>query len=149
MIRVMLSKSPKLLLVHTCIDVNIEETSYVGLHLFCSISRHILPSAYTIICMSIYKLRLPAVTQGLTIGMKHFGNESDHWGFIGVLFTELHGEFESAIFKWCVLGAVEMILISLIPIVVCVVHLPKYYCIPKHYVIVSGCSTHTSWRVLL
>lgn len=31
----------------TCIDVNIAETSYVGLHLFCKISKQIPPSAYT------------------------------------------------------------------------------------------------------
>jgi len=28
-------------------EVKIADTSYVGLHLFCRISRHILPSAYT------------------------------------------------------------------------------------------------------
>lgn len=31
----------------TCIDVNMAETSYVGLHLFCKISKQIPPSAYT------------------------------------------------------------------------------------------------------
>jgi len=31
----------------TWMEVNIAETSYVGLHLFCRISRHMLPSAYT------------------------------------------------------------------------------------------------------
>lgn len=36
------------LLMHTCIDVRMEDTSYVGLHLFCSMSRHMLPSAYTV-----------------------------------------------------------------------------------------------------
>lgn len=33
--------------LHTCIDVNMADTSYVGLHLFCKMSRHMLPSAYT------------------------------------------------------------------------------------------------------
>lgn len=33
---------------HTCIEVKIAETSYVGLHLFCRISKHIPPSAYTL-----------------------------------------------------------------------------------------------------
>jgi len=28
-------------------EVKIADTSYVGLHLFCRISRHMLPSAYT------------------------------------------------------------------------------------------------------
>jgi hypothetical protein len=32
---------------HTCIEVKIAETSYVGLHLFCRISKQIPPSAYT------------------------------------------------------------------------------------------------------
>ena len=32
----------------TCIDVKMADTSYVGLHLFCRISKHILPSAYTV-----------------------------------------------------------------------------------------------------
>lgn len=32
---------------HTWMDVRIEETSYVGLHRFWSMSKHILPSAYT------------------------------------------------------------------------------------------------------
>jgi len=31
----------------TWMEVNIADTSYVGLHLFCKISRHMLPSAYT------------------------------------------------------------------------------------------------------
>ena len=33
----------------TCIEVNIADTSYVGLHLFCKMSRHMLPSAYTML----------------------------------------------------------------------------------------------------
>lgn len=32
---------------HTCMEVRIEDTSYVGLHRFWSMSRHMLPSAYT------------------------------------------------------------------------------------------------------
>lgn len=32
----------------TCMEVRIDETSYVGLHLFCRISKHMLPSAYTV-----------------------------------------------------------------------------------------------------
>jgi hypothetical protein len=35
-------------MTHTCIEVKIAETSYVGLHLFCRISKHIPPSAYTL-----------------------------------------------------------------------------------------------------
>ena len=31
----------------TCIEVSIDETSYVGLHRFCNMSKHMLPSAYT------------------------------------------------------------------------------------------------------
>lgn len=38
---------PSYVMIITCIEVKIAETSYVGLHLFCKISRHILPSAYT------------------------------------------------------------------------------------------------------
>lgn len=37
----------------TWMDVRIEETSYVGLHRFWSMSKHILPSAYTNIRQSI------------------------------------------------------------------------------------------------
>lgn len=32
----------------TCIEVKIAETSYVGLHLFCKMSKQIPPSAYTL-----------------------------------------------------------------------------------------------------
>jgi len=35
--------------VCTCIEVNMADTSYVGLHLFCKMSRHMLPSAYTVL----------------------------------------------------------------------------------------------------
>lgn len=44
----------------------------------------------------------------LTIGVVHHRNKSDYWWFVGVLFAELHGEFESAVFKWCVFGAAYM-----------------------------------------
>lgn len=37
----------------TCIDVRIAETSYVGLQRFCSMSRQMLPSAYTVQYMHI------------------------------------------------------------------------------------------------
>lgn len=35
-------------LSNDCIEVNIADTSYVGLHLFCRMSKHIPPSAYTL-----------------------------------------------------------------------------------------------------
>lgn len=34
--------------IYTWIEVSMADTSYVGLHLFCNISRHIPPSAYTL-----------------------------------------------------------------------------------------------------
>ena len=34
--------------LNTCIEVSMDDTSYVGLHLFCKISRQIPPSAYTL-----------------------------------------------------------------------------------------------------
>ena len=30
-----------------------------------------------------------------------------------------------------------------------VIHIPKYHSIPQHDVVISGCSTHPSWRVFL
>lgn len=43
----------------------------------------------------------------LTIWVEHFRNESDHWWLVWVFLAELHGEFESAVFKRCVLRPVE------------------------------------------
>ena len=36
-------------------------------------------------------------TVSINIGVEHLGEELDHGGLVGVLLTELHGQFESSI----------------------------------------------------
>ena len=70
--------------------VRMAETSYVGLHLFCKISRQIPPNIINIILIILYYILL-IFTVSVDVGVEHLGKEFDHRGLVRVLLTELKG----------------------------------------------------------
>ena len=83
-------------------DVKIAETSYVGLHRFCKISKQIPKIRKNNISHQkganrheifhsnheFYTYRIELTSIGIDIWMKHFADKSDSWGFIWVLFRK-------------------------------------------------------------